>query len=320
MNGRSMNLRERIFHPGSTAPVYIMLAGIWLLSLLVVPGFRTLNRTMQLLQTTSFLAIAAAGQTVAVITNGIDYSVSGVITMSACVCGAFLNKQLGTPAAVCLTLMICLLVGLVNSFGINFLKMPTLIMTIATVTILEGAVLIGTGGFASNGQSPFLQKIGKGTFFGVVPNMLLVCGVVYFLLYWLMHRTKYGRYFFEISTNQRVSELSGVAIRRVRMTAMLISSFLAGMMGILFYSYLGYNYLTLGKDFHIQTLAAVVLGGTAITGGKGRVLATIAGSLIYVIIADTLAAINMAQSYREMIQGTLIIVMLLLYAREKQTR
>lgn len=320
MSGKLTSIRAKLFHPGSTAPVYIMLAGIWALSLLVVPGFRTLNRTMQLLQTASFLAIAAAGQTVAVITNGIDYSVSGVITMSACICGAFLNMKFGTLPAVCLTLAVCLLVGLFNSFGINYLKMPTLIMTIATVTILEGAVLIGTGGFARNGQSPILQKIGKGTLFGTVPYMLFVCAFIYFLLYWLMHRTKYGRYFFEVSTNQRVSELSGVAIRRVRMTAMLISSFLAGLMGILFYSYLGYNYLTLGKDYHIQTLAAVVLGGTAITGGKGRIVATIAGSLIFVIIADTLAAINMAQSYREMIQGALIIVMLLLYAREKQNR
>lgn len=320
MSARTKNLRDKLFYPGSMLPVYIMLAGIWTLSLLVVPGFRTLNRTMQLLQTASFLAIAAAGQTVAVITNGIDYSVSGVITMSACVCGAFLSKHFGTTAAVCLTLGVCLCVGFVNSVGINFLKMPTLIMTIATVTILEGSVLIGTGGFASNGQSPILQKIGKGTIFGVVPYMLFICAFIYFLLYWLLHRTKYGRYFFEVSTNQRVSELSGVAIWRVRMTAMLISSFLAGMMGILFYSYLGYNYLTLGKDYHIQTLAAVVLGGTAITGGRGRIIATIAGSLIYVIIADTLAAINMAQSYREMIQGALIIVMLLLYARERQNR
>ena len=101
---------------------------------------------------------------------------------------------------------------------------------------------------------------------------------------------------------------------------MIISSCLAGLMGILLYSYLGYNYLTIGKEYHIQTLAAVVLGGTAITGGKGRILNTIAGSLIFVIIVDTLCAINMPQSFREMIQGLLIIGMLLLYAREHETK
>lgn len=313
-------LRGDLLRPGSIASVYTMLAGIWMLSLIVVPGFRTLNRTMQLLQTGAFLAIAAAGQTVAVITNGIDYSVSGVITMSACLCGSLLTMQFGTAAAVVITLIICLSIGVFNSLGINYLKMPTLIMTIATVTILEGAVLIWTGGFASNGQSPALRSIARGMLFKRVPYMLLVCVLVYLLLYWLLHKTKHGRYFFAVSTNQRVSELSGIAIRRVRMTAMLISSFLAGIMGILLYSYLGYNYLTIGKDYHVQTLAAVVLGGTAITGGRGHIVGTIAGSLIFVIIADTLAAINMAQSYREMIQGALIIVMLLLYARERQIR
>lgn len=313
-------LRGDLLRPGSMASVYTMLAGIWMLSLIVVPGFRTLNRTMQLLQTGAFLAIAAAGQTVAVITNGIDYSVSGVITMSACLCGSLLTMQFGTAAAVVITLIICLSIGVFNSLGINYLKMPTLIMTIATVTILEGAVLIWTGGFASNGQSPALRSIARGMLFKRVPYMLLVCVLVYLLLYWLLHKTKHGRYFFAVSTNQRVSELSGIAIRRVRMTAMLISSFLAGIMGILLYSYLGYNYLTIGKDYHVQTLAAVVLGGTAITGGRGHIVGTIAGSLIFVIIADTLAAINMAQSYREMIQGALIIVMLLLYARERQIR
>lgn len=312
-------IRQRLLGSGSSGLVYIMLGMVWVLSIIVVPGFFTLHRSMQLLQTASFLAIVSAGQTVAVITNGIDYSVSGVMTMSACVCGALIMGGMGTFLAVVITLSIAVLVGILNSLGINFLKIPTLIMTIAMVTILEGATLIWTGGYAKNGQSPFLQKIGQGALFGIVPYMVFLCAGIYILLYWLLHKTRYGRYFYSVSTNERASELSGIAIKRVRMTAMIISSGLAAVTGIMLYSYLGYNYLTLGSEFHIQTVAAVVLGGTAITGGSGRIFSTIAGSLIFVIIADTISAVNIAQSYREMIQGLLIVIMLFLYARERVT-
>ena len=172
----------KLFRTGSIAPVFIMLGCIWLLSILVVPEFFTINRTMQLLQTASFLAIAAAGQTVSVITNGIDYSVSGVITISACVCGALLTEGFGTFWAVLITLIMCVIIGFVNSQGIYYLKIPTLIMTIATVTILEGAALIGTGGYAKNGQSEILQTIGQGRLFGVVPYMLFVLLYIYYYI------------------------------------------------------------------------------------------------------------------------------------------
>ena len=304
----------------SSLPVYTIMVGIWMISLIIIPGFRTVNRTMQLLQTASFLAIVAAGQTISVITNGIDYSVSGTITAAACICGALIKSNYNLIVAIAITLAVCAAIGFFNSLGINYLKMPTLIMTIASVSIIEGLILIGTGGFATNGQSPILRSIGKDKLFGTIPYMILVCAAIYLILYWFLHKTKHGRLFYFVSTSQKVSELSGLAIKRVRLRAMLISSLLAGLMGILLYSYLGYNYLTLGKDYHIQTLAAVVLGGTAITGGRGRIVSTIAGSIIFVIIYDTLSAINISQALREMIQGLLIIGMLLLYARERQQK
>ncbi len=267
-------------------PVFLCLASLWIFTSILIPQFATYSRVMEILHTASFLGIVAMAQTTVVIMGGIDLSVSGVMTLSAMIAAAFLAGGMNEVAAIFLTVLCCSVVGVFNATGINFLSIPPMIMTMATLSIIEGGLLLATNGTPPSANPEVISALAKGSFAFGVPNSVWVWALVTVGAYWLLNRSRYGRYLYGIGTNQQAAVLSGVKTKQVSFVIYIVSSALAGLAGILYFGYLNNAYINLGTPFQMNSIAATVLGGTSIIGGRGNCLGTVAGALILVRMGE----------------------------------
>lgn len=309
------------FKLSSTSMAFIVLFATWLLSSFLIGGFETKDHNFQVLQTAAFLGIVAAGQTIVVMMAGIDLSVSSIITLSAVVTSSFVaNANIDPVLAIVLGLAISTFIGLINALGVTLLKLPPMIMTIAMVSIIEGGLLIYTNGTPPSGSSSVINSLAKSTWFFGLPNVVFIWLIVSIAVFWFLHRSVWGRRIFSLGTNERASVLSGISVAKMNIIGYCLSGFLAGLTGILLFGYMGSAYLTMGSSYQLYSIAAVVLGGTSILGGKGNYLGTIAGALLITILKDILTVINIPMAGRELFLGMLILIILFAYGRERKQR
>lgn len=305
----------------STGMAFIVLLATWLLSAIFIDGFETKEHNIQVLQTAAFLGIVAAGQTIVVMMAGIDLSVSSIITLSAVVTSSFVSKIGVDPVlAVVLGLLISTGIGFINAMGITLLKLPPMIMTIAMVSIIEGSMLIITNGTPPSGTSTVIGSMANSTWFFGMPNVIFIWLLVSVFVFWFLHKSVWGRQMYSLGTNDRTSILSGISVAKMNIIGYCLSGFFAGLAGILLFGYMGSSYLTMGSPYQLYSIAAVVLGGTSILGGRGNYLGTIAGALLIIILRDVLTVINISVAGREVFLGVLILIILFAYGREKKQK
>lgn len=295
-----------------------VLAVVWLYSLLRVEGYRTLDYNLFTLRVTAFLIIVAAGQTMVVLTGGIDISVAGTIGLAGVV-GGVLITNVGEFSGIVLTLLIAAGVGLINGLGAVVLKLPPLVMTLATLSIIQGGLLIYNAGNPVSGNSPFLTRLANESVWSI-PMPIIVALVVIALGMFLLRRTSYGRAVYAIGNNPRAAALSGVPIGPVQISTYMLSSLCAGITGLLLLGWTGYSYLNMGDPYLLTSIAAVVVGGTSILGGRGSLLGTVLGALLLNILVNILVVEQIPEAGRIMVQGALILMLLVVYSITDETR
>jgi ribose transport system permease protein len=295
-----------------------VLAVVWLYSLLRVEGYRTLDYNLFTLRVTAFLIIVAAGQTMVVLTGGIDISVAGTIGLAGVV-GGVLITNVGEFSGIVLTLLIAAGVGLINGLGAVVLKLPPLVMTLATLSIIQGGLLIYNAGNPVSGNSPFLTRLANESVWSI-PMPIIVALVVIALGMFLLRRTTYGRAVYAIGNNPRAAALSGVPIGPVQISTYMLSSLCAGITGLLLLGWTGYSYLNMGDPYLLTSIAAVVVGGTSILGGRGSLLGTVLGALLLNILVNILVVEQIPEAGRIMVQGALILMLLVVYSITDETR
>ncbi len=296
---------------------YGVLAVLWIGAILVVPGFGSANNFKYLLQTAAFLGIVAVGQTLVVIMGGIDLSVSGVVALSAVVC-AQVTSQIGAFAGIIISLFVCAAFGAFNAFGITVLKIPAMVMTLASGTILSGALLIYTNGSPKSASIPLLNWLANGYIGGVVPASFVLWILLALVGVWLAHATTTGRYAFALGSGVPSSRAAGVPVIGTSMILYIACSVLAGVAGLTLLGFTGTSSLTMGTSYQLLSIAAVVLGGTSILGGSGHVIGTSAGALLLTVLTAVLTALNLGEALRQVSLGVLIVVLLIAYAREQR--
>lgn len=299
-----------------TNMAYITMFVAWILSMVFIRGFNTVTHNYEMLRSAAFLGIIVVGQAMVIVTGGIDLSVSSVVTLSTVVCSTMIMKGLDTWLAVLVALLVSASVGIFNAVGITFLRVPPIIMTIAMISLIEGIMLIFTNGTPPSGITEGLRSFANNTWFFGMSNIIFIWIVVAVFGHWLMSKSKLGRMIYAIGSNEQAAYLSGVNPIYTKFAVYSISSILAGLSGILQLGYMGSTYLTIGTPFQLSSIAAVVMGGIAITGGKGNFLGNIAGVLIITILKDALVVVNISSANRELFQGMLILIILLAYGRE----
>ena len=292
----------------------LLLAGSTVNSNFLMPTY-----LLQQLQIAAFLGFAAAGLMAVILLGHIDLSVPWTITTGAMM-AASAGAAYGAGWAIPAGLLCGALVGLVNGLGVAFLRIPSMIFTLGVNAVLQGLMVLYTGGHApQHAATALMRDLAVGRTLGV-PNAVLAWAAVSLLVHLLLTRTVAGRYVYVIGNSERAAYLSGVRTAGMTVACFVACGMLAALAGVLLAGYSGNAYQAMGDPYLLPAIAAVVLGGTNILGGRGSYLGTIAGVVFIVLLQSMLAVLQMPEAGRQIIYGVLILAMLLLYGRSAKAR
>lgn len=296
-------------------PLILLLFGLIALLEILQPGVvnpRWLSNTAKFAIP---LAMLGACQTATMLTGGIDLSAGTIATITAFVT-ATLASQIGVPAAILIALASALLAGLVNGFGIAFCRVHPLIMTLGTGLIGMGCLLVYQRYVISTGTliPDLLVWLGTGRTFGL-PNGLFLFLPFSALLIWGQSRSGFGRLLYAVGSNERAARLSGVRVWQVRLALYALSALMAGLTGLLYLGLVKTPSLSLALPLDLPSVAATVIGGTSIFGGRGGYGGTIVGALILTVLATMLTLMQMPEGARRIIFGLIILAVTAVYVR-----
>ena len=267
---------------------------------------------LQQLQIGSFLGICAAGMMLVILLGHIDLSIPWTLTAAA-----MMATTVGGAWAIPTGLAVGLLVGLLNGVGVAYLRIPSMIFTLGVDSVLRGLMVAHTGGFAPQTEaSPLMRFLAAEKIFGF-PVALGVWALVSVIIAVMLTRTAFGRAIYATGSRERAAFLSGIRTPWVVIGAFVCSALCASVAGVMLAGYSAKAYQGMGNAFLLPSIAAVVLGGTHILGGRGRYLGTLVGVVLIVFLNSVLSIMQMPEAYRQIIYGTVIIVMLLVYGRER---
>ncbi len=288
---------------------------------LVRPGFGSPAGIRAVLVVASFVGLCAAGQFFVILIGGIDLSVPWVLNAAAILMVVSSQGSNGRAIpAFLLTLAFGAVVGALNGVGVAFLGVPAVVMTLAMNGILEGLALGTTGGLTCPSCAayapPLIQAAVHHPVFGV-PAILLVWVLIIALVSVTLSLTVFGRSTYAIGNNARASFLAGVPVRPITVALYALSGLFSALAGVALVGFGGQAALGMGDPYLFQSIAAVVIGGVYILGGRGHYVGAVAGSISLVALVSVLMAMNMPEYGRNIIYGVIILVLLLLYGREQ---
>ena len=310
--------RARAVFLRRNGPIIMVYAFILLLVIIGITQserFFTERNLTNVARQSAFLGIVALGQMLVILTAGIDLSVGSLVKVSILVSAIVMNGESSNVLpAIIATLGLGVLVGLIHGFLINELRIAPFIVTLASLVILRGIGLTISSspvGKASREVMMFyVQKIGP------VPVIAWMFFVLIILTMLLLRYTVFGKYLFAVGGNIEVARLSGVPIKAVRYGVYVLCSLTAAVTGLLWLARMGVGDPAIGDGIELQTITAVIIGGTSLFGGRASVLGTLGGVLLLGITANLLVMLGVNQFIQGLIQGVIIVAAVALYKQE----
>ena len=295
-------------------------AGLLLVSAFMVvftEHFLSLDNLLNIALQSSINGIIAAGMTAAILTGGIDLSVGAVVALSGTLC-AGLMVQFGLPIApaVALGLASGALFGAFNGVCVAWLRMPPIIVTLATMGIARGLALLYTQGYPIDGLPEAFAWLGSGVFAGLKLPVWIMLGC-YALAFVLLNRAPLGRYIYAIGSNEEATRLSGVPVARYKLAVYVFSGLMAAIAGVVQAARVTSGQPGVGVGFELDAIAAVVLGGTSIAGGRGAVLGSLVGALLLGVLNNGLNMLGISPYLQLVIKG-LIVLLAIFISRERR--
>ena len=261
------------------------------------------------------LGIIAAGQTLVMLTGGIDLSVASVATASAYLMAT--HSGLGVMPAVLCGLGVGFAVGLINGIGIALLRVQPLVMTLGTGLMTEGMLVVySQKKMAEAPRVPqFIQDLGAGKFLGGIPNDLVVWVPIAIVIIFVLWRTGYGRLLYAIGDNSEACSLAGIRVWRILLVNYVACGLLAATAGLIIVGGTDSAELRLAEVYLLPSVAAVIIGGTSIFGGRGGYSGTIVGALILTVLNSILTLLDVPESARQILYGGIILLLAAAYTR-----
>lgn len=280
---------------------------ICLIISLITPQFLTLSNWTIIITQVSINALLAFGVTFVIITGGIDLSLGSIVAVAG-VTSAMLAHPDSYPVLIPISmgLLAGLLLGAFNGFIITKSKIAPFIVTLGTMTIGRGLALILSDGRPVSNLSDSFNYLGSGTILGI-PVLILIFILVFALCTIILNKTVLGRYIYAVGGNEQAARASGINIDRVKLSVYSISGLLAGLAGILLASRITTGQPNAGAGFELDAIAAVVIGGTSTTGGRGSMTGTLIGVLLIGVINNGLDLLNVTSYYQQVVMGIIII-------------
>jgi ribose transport system permease protein len=272
--------------------------------------FFTMSNVMNVLRQVSIIAIIASGMTLVILLAGIDLSVGAVMAFSGAILAGALTAGWPLPLALLAALAVGLLFGILNGFFVARFGIPSFIVTLAIMVIARGMTLVYTKGYPLVVSNEAYRFIGSGRIFGI-PVPIIIMFVIFGFMYWMLKYTTFGRYIYAIGGNEETAILSGINVKAIKIAVFGIAGLLSALSAIIYTSRLMSAQPTAGNGIELDAIAAVIIGGTSLAGGKGAVTGTLIGALIMGVLDNILNLMNVSPFYQSIAKGLVILVAVL---------
>lgn len=280
---------------------------LFLVMAALVPGFLTVANLTNVARQVSINAIIASGMTLIIITAGIDLSVGSLVALTGCVAMLALNSTGIDALGLGIGIVIGGLAGAFNGSLVAYARLPAFVVTLGALTIFRGLALTITGGQPIIRFEGSYMWLGQGIVLGVpVPVWVMI--LVVLAVSFLLNRTAFGAHVYAVGANETAARLSGVRVERVKFTAYVIGGLLTGLAGMILMGRLSSAQPASGEMFELDAIAAVVLGGTSLSGGRGSVSGTLIGALIIGILNNSLNLLGVSSFYQLVAKGVIILL------------
>lgn len=275
-------------------------------------NFLQVSNLMNLLRQLIINGFIALGMTYVILTGGIDLSVGSTLAFTSAIFAGLMQSGMNSILAILISIALGAILGFVNGLLITKGKLAPFIVTLATMTIYRGATLVYTDGRPIPGQRDnfIFAFLGRGKVFGI-PFQVILFAIIFILLVVLLKKTTFGRKVYAVGGNEKASFISGINIDRVKVIVYTISGVLATISGLVLTSRLNSAQPTAGSAYEMDAIAAVVLGGTSMTGGSGSIVGTLIGILILGVLNNGLNLLGVSSFYQQIVKGVVILLAVL---------
>jgi ribose transport system permease protein len=279
-------------------------------------SFLTVDNLRNILRQTSINAIIAMGMTFVILTAGIDLSVGSVLAFTGAVCASLVAADASLWVALPATLALGAALGAANGVVIAIGGVQPFIATLVGMTVLRGATLVYTEGRPITTMSDPFWAVGGEYVFGI-PVPVLIAALAFIVCWFVLSHMRFGRYVYAVGGNEQVTRLAGISVTRVKIAVYAVSGLLAALAGIILTARLESAQPTAGTAYELDAIAAVVLGGTSLMGGRGRIFGTLIGALIIGVLNNALNLMDVSSYYQMIAKGAVILLAVLVDSRGK---
>ncbi len=290
---------------------------LWIVLSFAAPNFLTEGNISNMMRQVSIAAIVAIGVLCTIVIAGIDLSVGSVVAFCGVLFAQLLLLGYGTPLAIGLTLLAGLAIGFGNAVAVAVLGIPAFIITLAGLQVYRGLALLLSGGMTVGRLPPGVKEFARGDVLGI-PNLFLTMLAVALAVHYLLHFTRTGRYLYALGSNAEAARRQGIDTLRITITAYAISSGLAALAGILLVSRLSVASPSMANAYELQAIAAAVVGGASLFGGRGTVLGAVVGAVLFTTMSNGAVLLNIDPFWEMVVEGLLIALVVYLDNLQKR--
>ncbi len=290
---------------------------LWIVLSITAPNFLTGDNISNMMRQVSISGIIAIGVLCTIIIAGIDLSVGSVAAFCGVLAAQLLSHGYGIPLSIGMALTAGVLVGALNATSVGKLGIPAFIVTLAGLQVYRGFALLIAGGMTVGGLPPDIKLFARGTVFGI-PNLFLTMLAVGICVHYLLSYTRTGRYLYAIGSNSEAARRQGIPVFKMTMVAYVLSSGLATLAGVLLVSRLSIASPSMANAYELQAIAAVVVGGASLFGGRGTVLGAIAGAVLFTTMSNGAVLLDIDPFWEMVLEGLLIALVVYLDNLQKK--
>lgn len=297
--------------------LFLLIVILFIIGEILSKGFLRLDHIYTIFRTASFLGIVSIGQTMVILTGGIDLSVGPLITMGNVFACMLINGiDSNTFWAILVVVLLGMMFGCFSGLFVSYINISPLVITLVTGSIVTGITLIFSHGAPKGLASSFLKFIGVGRLFNIFPMIIIVWIILSFLTILLLNFSVLGRKIYYIGANEKAALMSGIRTKLLKTVVYSISGGTAALTGTLMAGYTQTAFLGIGNEYIMWSIATVVIGGTSITGGKGGYLGTIAGAILFILLESLLTIVNIPEAGRRIANGAIILILVNIYLKQ----
>lgn len=298
--------------------ILVVLIALVALMIVIAPNFASVNNLLNIARSISINAILAAGMTFVILAAGIDLSVGSILAVAGV--SSVMAGMAGLPASIAILVGVLTgaAAGLINGMLSAYLALAAFIVTLGTMTFLRGLAYTMTDGQPIVSNTLNFRDVGNGYLAGIpVPVVIMV--IVYVAAWFVLERTRYGRHIYAVGGNAEAARLAGINVKRVITSVYVIAGACAGLAGVIFSARVVSAQPTAGTGYELDAIAAVVLGGTSLIGGRGRIYGTLIGSIILGVLSTGLILMNVQFFTQLLIKGLVIILAVAIDSLKQRT-